>query len=116
MSYDEFYDMIEKRWQRGLSFDRPFGTHKMYEHFTYALELHRIICFCPKARPYKVLSVISLKLAGEQRTKERKRADILCYKRLKQIFGDAQWPAPKIKNNDHDCIRMKVVSITSKQL
>ena len=107
MTNDQFLNIIEKRLANGLSI-LNVGDDKYKERLTLALEIHRLVPHCPLVKLRYVYRLVHLKLVGGVPDKARTHAFIQFYELLEVAMGDHQWPDPKIPNNKHDDIRMKM--------
>lgn len=117
-SIDRFFSQIEKRWRGGLDMKRKQGTVYQWEHFTYALELHRLLPYAPNVSVFYIVRCIDRKVKGEEtlnRSKHQITTDIDYLHRCQQLFGDGQWPDPTIPNTRHDCIRMHLALVNGKE-
>ena len=111
MTNDEFFDMVQKRYDRGLSFKRPSGRDTQWESFQYALELHRLMPYAADVKPQYILRLIQERLKGGRRTKYQVRQDLAFHERLSEMFDGKPWPRPVIPNSKHDTIRMHLQSL-----
>ena len=107
MTDDQFLNIIEKRLANKLSI-LNVGDDKHKEKLTLALEVHRLLPHCPLVKLRYVFRMVHLKLVGVVPDKARTHAFLQFYQLLEVAMGDHQWPDPKIPNNKHDGIRMKL--------
>lgn len=117
-SIDRFFSQIVKRWNGWLDMKRQQGTAWQWEHFTYALELHRLLPYAPNVSVYYILRCIDRKVKGDKglsRSKYQIATDIEYLYRCQRLFGEGTWPDPTIPNICHDCIRMHLVLVNGKR-
>lgn len=107
MTDDQFLNIIEKRLANKLSI-LNVGDDKHKEKLTLALEVHRLLPHCPLVKLRYVFRMVHLKLANVVPDKARTHNFLQFYQLLEVAMGDHQWPDPKIPNNKHDGIRMKL--------
>ena len=112
MTNNQFMDSIEKRLANGLSILNA-GDGKHYKMLTLALEVHRLLPYCPLVSTRYVFRMVYMKLNHIAPDKSRTHSFFEFYQLLEVSMGSHKWPNPKIPNNKHDGIRTKLQEINS---
>jgi len=108
MTTDAYIEALQKRLAHGISLPVSTGDKALNERITVALELHRLLPYCPLCSVRYVIRIIYLHLMSCQPDKYKIAACTDLYARLMVAMGDHKWPAPNITNNKHDAIRTKL--------
>lgn len=108
MTAEAYIETLQKRLAHGLSLPVSTGDKALNERITVALELHRLLPYCPLCSVRYVIRIIYLHLMSCQPDKYKIAACTDLYARLMVAMGDHKWPAPNIPNNKHDAIRTKL--------
>lgn len=112
MTYDDYFNKMDKRLANGLSI-LDIGTPSMNQSLTFALEAHRLLPYASLCSLRYVFRMIYLKLKSGQPDKAQLHHLCEFYPQLAAVIGDRKWPDPKIKNNTHDAIRMKMQEVNA---
>lgn len=107
MTDEQFLNNIEKRLSNGLSILNA-GDDKHKEKMTFALEVHRLLPYCSLLNMRYVFKIVYMKLKIAAPNKEIIRSFIQFYQLFEVALGSHKWPEPKIQNNMHDSIRVKL--------
>lgn len=107
MTNDQFLNIIEKRLASGLSI-LNIGDDVHNERLTFALEVHRLLPHCPLVSIRYVFRMVHMKLNIIAPDKAKTHAFMQFYQLLAVAMGSHKWPDPKIPNNKHDGVRMKL--------
>ena len=100
--------MISRRLANGLSI-LNVGDDRTQTKIAYALEAHRLLEYCPLVNIRHIFRTIFFK--HQKKTAEKFQIKTLYdfYLLFEQVMDGYNWPAPRIPNTVHDCIRMKLV-------
>ena len=112
MTDNQFFDIIEKRLKNGLSILNA-GDDKHREMLTLALEVHRLLPYCPLVSTRYVFRMVYMKLNNIAPDKSRTHSFFEFYQLLEVSMGSHKWPDPKIPNNKHDGVRTKLQETNS---
>lgn len=113
MTDEQFLNNIEKRLSNGLSILNA-GDDKHKEKMTFALEVHRLLPYCSLLSMRYVFKIVYMKLKIAAPNKEIIRSFIQFYQLFEVALGSHKWPEPKIQNNMHDSIRVKLQDSNAK--
>lgn len=100
--------MISRRLANGLSI-LNVGDDRTQTKIAYALEAHRLMEYCPLVNIRYIFRTIFFKHQKNTAEKFQIKALYDFYVLFEQVMDGYNWPAPRIPNNVHDCIRMKLV-------
>lgn len=110
MTDNQFFDIIEKRLRNGLSI-LTAGDKSRNDKLTLALELHRLLPYCPLISLRYAFRMVVMKLENVVPDKNRTHDFVQFYQMLDATIGDRKWPDPKIPNNKHDGLRLRLQEI-----
>ena len=113
MTDEQFLNIIEKRLCNGLSILNA-GDDKHKEKMTFALEVHRLLPYCSLLNMRYIFKIVYLKLKIAAPNKEIIHSFIQFYQLFEVSLGSQKWPDPKIQNNMHDSIRVKLQDSNAK--
>lgn len=113
MTDEQFLNNIEKRLNNGLSILNA-GDDKHKEKMTFALEVHRLLPYCSLLNMRYVFKIVYMKLKISAPNKEIIHSFIQFYQLFEVALGSHKWPEPKIQNNMHDSIRVKLQDSNAK--
>ena len=100
--------MISRRLANGLSI-LNVGDDRTQTKIAYALEAHRLMEYCPLVNIRYIFRTIFFKHQKNTAEKFQIKALYDFYVLFEQVMDGYNWPAPRIPNTVHDCIRMKLV-------
>ena len=112
MTIDDALLIIRKRLANGLSI-LNVGNDRMQMKIAYALEAHRLMPHCPLVNLRYIFRTIFFKEQKYVAEKGEIKSLYDFYQLFEQAMTGYDWPCPKIPNNVHDTIRMKLIEVNT---
>lgn len=110
MTEDKYFETIRKRLEHGLSILNA-GNKSQNDKLTFALEVHRLLSYCPLVSLRYAFRMVVMKLENVAPDKYRTHTFVQFYRMLDATINDCKWPDPKIPNNKHDGLRLRLQEI-----